>query len=363
MKNNNLCNIGILIPAFNPDMKLLQLIDNLYQQSDFNQRIVVIDDGSDEQDIFNQIKINFSDIVVLHHEINEGKGAALKTGFKYIVENYPDILGIATMDADGQHLVEDLRGVEDTFIKNITALVIGSRTFGDDVPLRSRFGNLLTNKLVSLLVGINITDTQTGLRVIPIKYVKQLLSFKSNRYEFEFEMLLSAKQSNVELIEVPIQTVYLNDNETSHFRVIADSISIYSRFFKFAFSGLGSFLIDFVSFYILVNFMMNATSSNFILLATIIARLLSAIFNYGVNKKIVFQDQGSWTLLKYVTLMFVQMIASGLMTTLMSELTGQLNSTFWITFIKLWIDFLLFLISYQIQKKVVFKPTEGKSEA
>lgn len=201
MKNNNLNNIGILIPAFNPDIKLLQLLHNLYQQMDFNQEIIIIDDGSDRQDIFNQIKMNYSDVIVLHHEVNEGKGAALKTGFKYIVNNYSDILGIATMDADGQHLVEDLRTVETVFIKNITALTIGSRTFGNDVPLRSRFGNLLTNKLVSLLVGINITDTQTGLRVIPIKYVKQLLSFKSNRYEFEFEMLLSAKQSNIDIIE------------------------------------------------------------------------------------------------------------------------------------------------------------------
>lgn len=363
MKNNNLCNIGILIPAFNPDLKLVQLLANLYQQSDFNQKVIVIDDGSDRQNIFNQVKKSYPNVIVLHHEVNAGKGAALKTGFRYIVKNFPNILGIATMDADGQHLVEDLRAVEETFIKNIMALVIGSRTFGDDVPLRSRFGNLLTNKLVSLLVGINITDTQTGLRVIPIKYANQLLSLKSNHYEFEFEMLLSAKQSNVGLIEVPIQTVYLNDNATSHFRVIADSIAIYSRFFKFAFSGLGSFLIDFVSFYILVNFMMNASSSNFILLATIIARLLSAIFNYGVNKKLVFQEQGSGTLLKYAILMVTQMIASGLMTTLMSELTGQLHSTFWITFIKLWIDFLLFLISYQIQKKVLFKPVEEKREA
>lgn len=362
MNNNNLNNIGILIPAFNPDIKLLQLLHNLYQQMDFNQEIIIIDDGSDRQDIFNQIKMNYSDVIVLHHEVNEGKGAALKTGFKYIVNNYSDILGIATMDADGQHLVEDLRTVETVFIKNITALTIGSRTFGNDVPLRSRFGNLLTNKLVSLLVGINITDTQTGLRVIPIKYVKQLLSFKSNRYEFEFEMLLSAKQSNIDIIEAPIQTIYLDDNETSHFRVIADSIAIYSRFFKFAFSGLGSFLIDFISFYILVNFMMNETSSDFILFATIIARILSAVFNYGVNKRIVFQNQGSKTLLKYVTLMFVQMMVSGLMTTLMSELTGQLDSTFWIAFIKLWIDFLLFLVSYQLQKRVVFKPKERKRE-
>lgn len=108
--------------------------------------------------------------------------------------------------------------------------------------------------------------------------------------------------------------------------------------------------------------MMNETSSDFILFATIIARILSAVFNYGVNKRIVFQNQGSKTLLKYVTLMFVQMMVSGLMTTVMSELTGQLDSTFWIAFIKLWIDFLLFLVSYQLQKRVVFKPKERKRE-
>ncbi|MEE6726814.1 glycosyltransferase family 2 protein [Pediococcus acidilactici] len=129
-------------------------------------------------------------IHILHHEVNRGKGAALKTGFKYILENFPQIQGVATMDADGQHTVEALAACINQFEKHPHDLIIGARQFTNQIPWRSQFGNVLTRKLVRMLTRQNISDTQTGLRVIPRSYVRQLLKFPGKRFEFEFDMLL-----------------------------------------------------------------------------------------------------------------------------------------------------------------------------
>lgn len=356
------CEIGILIPAFNPDEKIIKLLEDLINQSNFIQKITIVDDGSLDQKVFNQIASEYGEnVVILHHNINRGKGQALKTGFKYISDKYTNITGIATIDADGQHKVTDLLHLQKYFMENSDNLVIGGRTFDDKVPLRSRFGNLLTSQLVNLLTGVQVQDTQTGLRIIPINYVKQLISFPSNHYEFEFDMLLATKSAGVKIVEIPIQTVYLDNNATSHFRVIHDSLAIYSRFLKFALSGIGSFVIDIISFYLLIYLLMSY-SKEYILLATIIARLISGIFNYLVNKKLVFNVGRTRTFLKYVSLVIVQMLASGILTTVMSHAMNENQSPFWISLIKIIVDFLLFLISYQIQKSYVFKPV-GDSNA
>lgn len=150
-------NIGILIPVFNPDDKLIDLLDDIHQQTKFNQKIVIVDDGSVNQDIFEQITTKYGQsIVVLHHDSNQGKGQALKTGFQYFLQHYQSINGVATIDADGQHTVSDLRNLEDNFIKHLKALIIGGRTFDEAVPLRSRLGNLVTNQLVKVLTGIRV---------------------------------------------------------------------------------------------------------------------------------------------------------------------------------------------------------------
>ncbi|UEG67084.1 bifunctional glycosyltransferase family 2/GtrA family protein [Weissella hellenica] len=352
--NNKLCDIAILIPAFNPDEKLLKLLFEIHQQKGFNQDIIIINDGSEDDLIFSKIQQNYSKVKILTHEKNRGKGQALKTGFNFILTNKTNIKGVATIDSDGQHKVVDLKKLEHHFMKHMNDLIIGSRNFGKDVPLRSKVGNIVTNQLVNLLTGIKVSDTKTGLRIFPIKYIKQLITFSSNRYEFEFDMLLATKKAGINIREVPIQTVYLDNNATSHFRVIADSLSIYSRFFKFAFSGMGSFLIDIVCFYIFI-YLMVGKSGNAILLATIIARLCSAIFNYIMNKKFVFSTSNSQPLIKYVVLMLSQMLISGLLTTLLTHLARQMYETGWITLIKIIVDSFLFLISYQIQKHIVFK--------
>jgi hypothetical protein len=111
-------------------------------------------------------------------------------------------------------------------------VVLGTRSFGRDVPLRSRLGNLLTRKLMRVLTGQRLADTQTGLRGIAREVFPQLLSIEANRYDFELDALLACRERWV-IEELPIRTIYLDGNASSHFRPIVDSIRIYWVLIRF----------------------------------------------------------------------------------------------------------------------------------
>lgn len=354
--------ISVLIPALNPDNKLIDLINDLRNSSFFENEIlnlIIVDDGSDNthQEIFKKlVQLQLSNLHVLHHDINRGKGAALKTGFKYILNHFPQVSGIATMDSDGQHTVKALEHCITKFNHNPDKLVLGVRKFTEDIPLRSSFGNILTSKLVKLLTHQNISDTQTGLRIIPIDYVKNAISFPGDRFEYEFDMLLEAHKYDVEVVEQPIPTIYLDGNKSSHFRVIRDSIAIYSRFLKFATSGLISFFIDITLFSIVISIIGNHIL-NSILIATVVSRVLSSIANYLINHHLVFNHAGNQTIIKYGTLFIVQMFASGYLTNFVTWILPNSSSQIVPTIAKMIVDFMLFIISYQIQRDFIFKDT------
>ncbi|WP_338209134.1 bifunctional glycosyltransferase family 2/GtrA family protein [Lactiplantibacillus paraxiangfangensis] len=351
--------IGVIIPALNPDNKLIELINNITTTTTLKniiKKIIIVDDGSDteHQPIFQQLHHSYPDLIIRHHPHNRGKGAALKTGFAYVQTHFPTIDGVATMDSDGQHTADALQSCLTKFAHNPQRLVIGVRHFTNDIPFRSQFGNLLTRALVRLLTRQNISDTQTGLRVIPVTYMAELINFPGDRFEFEFDMLLQAKKHQVKIVEQPIPTIYLAGNASSHFRVIRDSIAIYSRFLKFAASGLISFLID-ISLFYLVLFVLGNHVLNSILMATIVSRVASSLANYSINHRVVFNHAGSQTLIKYGCLFVVQMLASGFFTDLLTTLLPATNGQLIPTLAKMIVDFILFIISYQIQRDVIFK--------
>lgn len=347
---------SILIPALNPDQKLISLIQDLISNAKPFDSILIVDDGSDEagQAIFNQIKqLKYPNIHIMHHPHNLGKGAALKNGFKALIEHNPQLEVIATLDADGQHTVGALNDCLMTFNQHPNALVLGVRKFTNEIPLRSQIGNILTSKLVNSITHQNISDTQTGLRVIPTTYAEQLIEFTGDRFQFEFDMLLKAKSYGVKVVEQPILTIYIDGNQSSHFRVIRDSLSIYSRFFKFAASGLISFLVDILFFEITILIFNNHILGT-VLVATVVSRLLSAIVNYSLNHRVVFEQNGQNTMIKYGILFVVQMIVSGFMTNFVTNIIPH-NNNVTPMIAKIIVDFTLFIISYRIQRDLIFK--------
>lgn len=222
---------AVVVPAYQPSEKLTELVNAL---SESGYSVIVVDDGSNGSclKIWEQID---SCAVLLHHSHNQGKGAALKTAFRYIRDNMPDVGNIITMDADGQHLIADMERVVQSSYKNPGTLVLGSRTFGRDVPLRSRFGNNVTRFVFFCIAKYKIQDTQTGLRAFDRSLLDYMLSVPGERYEYEMNVLLRCKDRRISVVEIPIHTVYLDkNNSSSHFDAVRDSACIYRNIFRFA---------------------------------------------------------------------------------------------------------------------------------
>ena len=337
----------LVIPAYQPDQKLLKLVQKLREKCDFS--IIVVDDGSSEecQAIFEKLN---GLATVLHHEVNLGKGGALKTAYTYIQEQgqYGTVI---TADADGQHKVWDIFRVANQSQENPNQLILGARAFSGKVPLRSAFGNKLTRFLFKQQTGVAVTDTQTGLRAFTTNMIPFMLEIEGQRYEYEMNVLLAASKS-FPILEVPIETVYINDNEGSHFRPVRDGLMIYKDMFKFALSSLSSFIVDYLVYAFFLFVMMAVPISLRILLANGIARVTSSIFNYSTNKRLVFKNKDSVarTGSGYLGLAIGLFILDTLLIRLFYTSFGL-----HLLLSKVIVGLLLFVVSWLIQKKIIFK--------
>ncbi|TCS81260.1 glycosyltransferase family 2 protein [Tepidibacillus fermentans] len=249
-------NYAIIIPALNPTNSLLDYVKRLLAEG--AEQIIVVNDGSKEELTYIFTELNtIEGCTVLTHEINKGKGRALKTAFKYFLEHHKDLEGVITADADGQHSVEDVCKVAKALENSNGGIILGVRDFKQsNVPLRSYIGNRTTSLLFRLLFGYKLEDTQTGLRGIPKKELLQILELKGERYEYEMNMLIYAKKMNIKFSEISIQTLYFNNNATSHYNSIQDSIRVLTQlisgFLHDSFSTITSRLIGIISFILLL---------------------------------------------------------------------------------------------------------------
>jgi glycosyltransferase involved in cell wall biosynthesis len=346
--------IPIVIPAYEPDNKLIGLIDELKDADLFP--IIVVNDGSDKEtfgNIFDEAKKRGA--LVLEHAVNMGKGRALKTAFNFCLNEYSDLVGVITADSDGQHTSFDIQKCKDALIAEPDTLVLGVRDFDESgIPARSVFGNKTTSRVMKLLTGMSISDTQTGLRGISAEFMKYLLTEKGERFEFETNMLLDTKELGIRIVEVPIKTIYLEENKSSHFNPIKDSIRIYAVFFKFMFSSLSSAVVDVLMFHIFCTVLRNVpVAIGYIMLSTILARIISATYNFTINYKVVFKsDEGkAQAALKYGILAAFIMLASG---GLVSFLHGLVPSSPEFL-VKIPVDCLLFFVSFYVQREIVYK--------
>ena len=243
-----MCNV-IIIPAYAPDEKLIGLLEALERSG--LTRIVVTDDGSGPEYTPVFIRAGELGCVVVRHQHNLGKGAAIKTGIEKAVREFGPGIGIITADADGQHLPQDIIRISDALTAYRDHLILGVRDFsGENVPIRSAFGNRITSALFRFGTGITCSDTQTGLRGIPPKLVPLALSTEGDRYEYEMNFLVEAVKETP-LIMIPIETVYEDGNAGSHFRTVRDSLLIYrAPLIKLgagiAAAGLGAFAVSFL---------------------------------------------------------------------------------------------------------------------
>ena len=355
-------NAVVILPSLNPDEKMVRTVQGLLHEG--FAEIVVVNDGSAEQYLtYFDEAAQLPGVTVLTHKVNQGKGRAMKTAFAWILEHRPEASGVVTVDGDGQHLPEDIRACVQAMEQQKDCVVLGARDFsGPDVPPRSRFGNNLTRGVFRVVCGIKIRDTQTGLRAIPLKYLPQMLEIEGERYEYETNQLLEMKKRDIPFSEVTIHTVYLDDNSSSHFHPIRDSLKIYRIIFRqalrFLASSLASFGIDIVLFTLLNLLTAKILPDGKIrlLIATAGARVVSSLFNYTVNRRVVFRSGAAVgsSMTRYYLLCVCQAALSYGLVALTSGLL-RLNGSLLESVVKLVVDTVLFCASYRIQQQWVFK--------
>jgi putative flippase GtrA len=339
---------AVLIPARQPEMCVVELVEQL-MAAGFGA-VIVLDDGSREecQSLFTQLE-EIASVVVLRHAVNLGKGRALKSGFNFILSEMPQITAVITADADGQHTAIDIVRVAQAMHLARGQFVLGTRVFATDVPLRSRFGNVLTRQVFSFMTGTRVADTQTGLRGFPRAMLPELMTLPGERYEYEMTVLAHLCREGRRPVEVPIQTVYIDGNRSSHFDPIWDSMRIYFVLLRFYFSSLVAAGIDFAGFSIAF-----AATHNLIL-SVAIGRL-SSVVNFVLNKRFVFQSRSSvgGSLWRYYALAVVIAAASyGLIWASATYLHWNVFAA------KIVIDVLLSLVSFSAQQTFVFRQRPG----
>ena len=352
-----------LIPAYEPDEKLKKLADELAERG-FD--IVVVDDGSgpDHAELFEALSHNAT---VLTHAVNRGKGAALKTGLSYInkymayTESVLTPAGaetvsgrdavIVTVDADGQHLPDDVLRVAEISAQRRDALVLGSRALSEDIPVRSRFGNTITRHVYSAATGVHVHDTQTGLRAFHRSLIPRLLQIEGDRYEYEINMLMQLAAEGVPIIEERIETVYEDNNSGSHFRTVRDSFRVYKEILKFSASSLASFAIDYGMYALLLAATGAAGIANSLVISNIGARLVSGTANYTMNKKLVFRSRTGFAKSAAQYFLLAAFILAG-NTIVLSTLAGTLGVNRFAA--KLITEVIFFAISWTVQKYVIF---------
>jgi glycosyltransferase involved in cell wall biosynthesis len=341
----------VLIPAYKPSSALRELVSQLVKAD--LRAIVVVDDGSGVgyQSLFEEIA-TMPKTHLLRNVINLGKGAALKTGLKHILWRFPGS-GIVTADADGQHDFKDILMVGEALATNENRLVMGVRRFDSATPRRSKFGNDLTRILFRILHGQELTDTQTGLRGIPPSLATALLRIGASGYEFELDMLITAKQLGIPTEQLPIRTIYIDGNASSHFNPVIDSMRIYLVLLRFFAASLVTAAFDSSVFYFILSWTGSA------LISQAVSRFLALLLNYNLNRRMVFLLRGRdlQALAKYVSTVIGSGVISYLLLVSLHNLLGiSLFAA------KLWAEMVLFLANFALLRDFVFVKQQPEAQ-
>lgn len=295
--------VGIVIPALNPDNKLLELVNELIKRikeigfpSDFN--ILVVNDGSSEEsDLIWEALSKKLNVSVLDFSENQGKGVALKKGFAQMISI--EATTVVTADADGQHSASDILRVMEKSARS-NEVVLGVRKLSRaKTPLKSHMGNWLTRMVFSMVTKVNLRDTQTGLRAFPAALLPQLITISGEKYDYELNVLLTLANT-LHLQEVPIETKYFEQNRGSYFRPLVDSFLVYLTFIRYSLVAISISTIDFACIWIVSTFLPASTAFFFV-------RLLTVHLYFFLMKQKVFEKVGSGgiQLLRYYVLVLL----------------------------------------------------------
>ncbi len=200
----------VLIPVWNPTSKFLQLLQRLEQvvlPMPHNWRLLIVDDGSSSWPELPPLKLP---VEILRHPVNQGKGAALKTGFQHILSRVPVPEAVITIDGDLQHLPEKIPQFVQRYFSSRADLVLGVRQRDwRTMPWHRIASNFLTSLIISTLIGQKVPDSQSGYRLIRCATLQQLLPrLQENRFHLESELIIRLGWMQGSIQTVPIPTIY-----------------------------------------------------------------------------------------------------------------------------------------------------------
>lgn len=366
MKQKDCC---VLIPSLSPDERLPEYAKALLAAG-FGGVVVVNDGSSREYDrFFDELRL-LPGCTVLGYEVNRGKGYALRTGIGHILGKTA-FRGIITADSDGQHTPGDTLKLAERLGEE-RVLLLGSRDFVSEnstIPKKSRFGNRMTSAVFKLLYGQYLPDTQTGLRAFSRDLGPLMLDVEGDRFEYEMNVLIRCSREKVKMVPVTIDTIYLEENKSTHFHPLKDSWRIYKillgeklKPILFAGTGVISWLIDYILrlllLYLLFKKLLPGNVEWWVfkfekamLAAYVPARIISSYVNYLLNRNIVFgakKDKGS--AVRYYILVVFALVLSMTVSALLSAYAESIE---WLVMIV--VDIAVFVMNYFIQKHWVFR--------
>ena len=335
----------VLVPAYEPDRRLVDLVGALRASPEI-EGIVVVDDGSGPgfADVFTETAAVGAEVLRLPE--NRGKGFALKHGYAHIADRHPGRV-VVCADCDGQHTPADIVAVGRATSESTGDIVLGVRRFTGKVPFKSRLGNGLTRVLFSMSTGRDVTDTQTGLRAYRPEMLGWLGEVDGDRFEYELEVLLRARAAGHGIVEVPIETIYLEGNKSTHFRPVVDSLRVYGPLVRFCMSSISAFLVD-----VVVLQLVYWSTSN-LAAAVVSARLVSSSVNFLANRRFVFggdNSSRSQSAVQYFSLAAAILLANYWSMHLFYLVVGLP-----LLVAKLITETGLFVVSYQVQKRFIFR--------
>lgn len=340
--------ILIIIPAYNPPLELFREL--LKKLDDAFKNILIVNDGSNEEytSFFKELEAKHH---VLKHEYNLGKGAAIKTAYSFALDNYPDVLSYVVIDCDNQHDIEDMIKCCKVSINNPDSLVIGVRDFSlANVPFKSKMGNNITKTMFKWLFNYDITDTQTGLRAVSPKLAKELINIEGSRFNYELKCLITCCEKSIPIIEVPIKTIYIDNNKSSKFDPIKDSVLIYKEFINYYLKLFIPYILSLVVFLLTFYFLNSDNDLKALLLVNVIAGIVNIIASISLNFTSIYKHNNIGNNIVYILKKILKIFIGGFFIYICYNLL-DIN----LLFSKLLVDILLTIIVYFIFRNVGFK--------
>ncbi|PYQ31635.1 MAG: glycosyltransferase family 2 protein [Acidobacteria bacterium] len=211
--------LAVIIPAYNAERTVGNVVIEARRQ---HEPVIVIDDGS--VDKTGDAARAAGAAVVLRHDVNRGKGAALKTGFAWALDN--EYSAVITLDADGQHLASEIPKFIEQYARGGEDLIIGGRAhlFMQMLP-RRRNANRFSAWCIAKCSGADITDSQSGFRLYSARLLRAL-KLRADRFDMESEVIVLAAKRKLRIVTIPIELGFVDGLATSHFRPLVDTLRI-----------------------------------------------------------------------------------------------------------------------------------------